>query len=148
MLFKLLLRAGLRLGSALGLDVQDLDLVEGTARIRAKGGRRERVFLPAATRGELAAFLAGRTRGPVFASQSGRRLSPRHVQRRFAQVRVTAGLPAAVTCHSLRHSFGTALLARSGDIELVRRALSHRSVSSTQVYARCGDDRLRAAVGA
>ena len=37
---------------------------------------------------------------------------------------------------------------RADDIELVRRALSHRSVSSTQIYARCGDERLREAVGA
>ncbi len=147
-LFRLLLRAGLRLGSALGLDVGDLDLVEGTATVRAKGGRVERVFLPAATRDELAEFLGDRRTGPVFASQAGRRLCPRHVQRRFGQVRARARLPVGVTPHSLRHSFGTALLNRTGDIELVRRALTHRSVTSTQIYARCGDERLRRALRA
>lgn len=147
-LFRLLLRAGLRLGSALGLDVNDLDLTEGVATIRVKGGRIERAFLPAETRAELAAFLQGREPGPVFGSQSGRRLSPRHVQRRFSRVRESAGLPVTVSCHSLRHSFATRLLEKTGDLGLVQKALGHRSASSTAIYARTSDKRLRDALGA
>jgi integrase/recombinase XerC len=147
-LFRLMLRTGMRLGSALALDASDVDLVEGVATIHAKGDRTERVFLPMETRAELAGLLDGRASGTVFASRAGKRLTTRHVQRLFARIRERAELPATVTCHSLRHTFGSRLLDRTGDIELVRRALTHRSVSSTQIYARCGDQRLRAALGA
>ncbi len=147
-LFRLLLRAGLRLGSALALDVGDLDLVEGVATIRAKGGRVERVFLPAVTRQELAEFLADRRSGPVFASQAGRRLSPRHVQRRFAAIKERAKLPLSASPHTLRHSFATRLLEKTADLSLVQKALGHRSTSSTSIYARVSDLKLREAIGA
>ena len=147
-LFRLMLGAGLRLGSALALNVDDVDLAEGIVTVRVKGDRLERVFLPAETRGDLGKVIGERESGPVFHSQRGGRLSARHVQRRFAASRERAGLSATVTSHSLRHTFASRLLDRTGDIELVRRALTHRSVSSTQIYARCGDRRLRAALGA
>ena len=71
-LFHLLLGTGIRLGSALALQVEDLDLVAGEMRLRiVKGGRVERVFLPPAVGEHLRGFLAGRASGPVFARADG-----------------------------------------------------------------------------
>ena len=52
------------------------------------------------------------------------------------------------SAHSLRHTFATGLLAKTGDLRLVQSALGHKSIISTTVYAQCDRGRLRAAVGA
>jgi site-specific recombinase XerD len=54
---------------------------------------------------------------------------------------------AGRSAHSLRHSFASALLARTGDLRLVQEAMSHASIVSTCVYAQVDRAKLRAAVG-
>jgi len=146
-LVELVLASGVRLSSALALDVEDVDLDEGVLRLRnAKGGRELRAFLPRRAGKLLRELLGDRAAGPVFGSDGGRRLSARHVQRRFRKWRAAAGLPGAVTPHSLRHSFAMDLYRRTGDILVVKQALGHRAVSSTLCYAQADEQRVRAAV--
>ena len=146
-LFRLLLGTGLRLSSALGLDIEDVDLEESALAVRCKRDTTQRVFLSGSVREELRTFIGDRESGPLFISQAGRGISARHVQRRFRLWRERAGLPDSVSPHALRHRYATNLLSRTRDLSLVQRALGHRSISSTLVYARCDDSRLRAVAG-
>jgi site-specific recombinase XerD len=146
-LFHLLLASGVRLGSALALDVDDVDLEGGEVQLRvAKGDRRERVFLGAAIMAHLERYLAGRKTCPVFAARDGRRITQRHAQRRFAGWIEAAGIARKVSPHALRHSFGMRIYSKTHDLILTKQALRHRSVSSTLVYARASEERLRQAL--
>ena len=49
--------------------------------------------------------------------------------------------------HSLRHAFATRLYQKTGDLYLVQRALGHRQITTTEIYARVSDDSIRRAVG-
>lgn len=147
-LFRMMLRTGLRLSSALRLDLADVDLAEGVLLVHTKGDRHERVFLAGAVCEDLRAFIGGRTVGPLFPNQTGGRICPRHAQRRFRIWKERAGLPQAVSPHALRHTFAARLLARTGDLMLVQRAMTHASITSTVGYLRCSDARLREAMGA
>jgi site-specific recombinase XerD len=146
-LFSFLLGTGARLGSALALEVADLDLGAGNATLRElKGGGTMQVYLRADLVELLGAAVAGRRSGPVFAGRDGGHLSPRHVQRRFEGWLAKAGVRGRYSPHSLRHSFALGLYERTGDVLLVQAALGHRAISSTLVYARASAERVRAAV--
>ena len=145
MLFTLLLATGVRLSSALKLSVDDLQLNEGSIRVWAKRDRVQVVYLPTACVTRLRAFVAGRE-GPVFVGPSGRELSPRTVQRRFSDWREMAGISKNVSPHSLRHCFATELYRRTHDVLLVRAALGHASLSSSLIYTRVDEGRLREAL--
>jgi len=143
MLFELLLRTGLRIGSALALEVPDVDLPGAVLEIRqAKNDAPTIAFLPPAIVVHLRSYLAGRTSGFLFPGQNGGPLSQRHASRRLAIWCGCAGIQV-VGPHALRHCFGTAVYQRSGDLLITKEALGHRSVASTLVYARGDPGRLR-----
>ena len=153
LILELLLGTGIRLGSLVGLDVGDVDLQSGTLHIRTKGGGEDRVFLNPALVRMLGRYLGNNApeantgpNAPLFRSQAGRRLGARQVQLRFAALCKTVGITRRVSIHSLRHTFATRLYEKTGDLYLVQRALGHRHITTTEIYARVSDDRLRRAV--
>ena len=147
-LVSLMLGTGIRLGDALRLEREDVDLEAGELRLRrSKNAREEVVVLPATERMiEARLWIAERT-GNLFTRRDGKPLSARHVQRRLREWTERAGIAKRITPHMLRHTFAQNLYGRTGDIALVQTALNHRSIVSTLVYARCDRERLKAVLG-
>ena len=143
----LLLGTGIRLGSAVALDVADVDFAEGVITARTvKRDRVQRVYFGAEVRRELESLVAHLPGpGPLFRAPNGQRMVVRHACRRITGWLDRAGIHDA-SPHSLRHTFATRLLARTGDLFLVQRALGHRSIASTAVYLEVSEERLREAV--
>jgi len=147
MLVELLLGTGVRIGSALALDVGDIDFAHGEITLRTtKNDRPTTAVLPAGLAKQLKAFVAGRADGPVFMADN-RRVSMRHMQRRLAGW-FTAAKITGKSAHSLRHSFAMKVYAASSDLQVTQAALGHASIVSTCIYAKVDKARLRAAVGA
>jgi len=153
LIFELLLGTGIRLGSLVGLNRGDVDLKTRALNIHLKGGTEDRVFLNPGLRRLIRQFLKeNATRGechadtPLFRGQSGRRLGQRQIQLRFARWFEEARINRPVSLHSLRHTFATRLYEKTGDLHLVQRALGHRQITTTEIYARVGEGMLRRAV--
>jgi site-specific recombinase XerC len=143
-LFELMLGTGLRIGSAVGLDVDDVDLSGGTIEVRSmKGGGGQVVYFGDALRALLAGLVGDRVSGPLFESRHRRRISARQVARRLEMWLGRGGCRRA-SPHRLRHTFAQELYERTGDPFLVQAAMGHRSIASTLVYAGPGRERLRA----
>lgn len=147
LLVHLMLRTGIRIGSAVGLDVDDVDVDSGTILLRrCKNGRVDRVVLADDVRDHLGQYLNGRSPGPLFRSKNSQRISTRQVQRRLRGWLREARIDKPASAHWLRHSFAMRLYEKTCDLALVKAALGHRSILSTTVYARCDEARLRAAL--
>ena len=145
-LFELMLATGIRIGSALALDVGDVDLERGELLLRAaKNDAPMVVYLNVRVGTLLAGLIGGRAEGALFESRHRRRLSARQVARRLDLWLERAGCRRA-SPHALRHSFGQGLYERTGDPFLVQAALGHRSITSTLTYAQTGASAVRAAV--
>ena len=125
-----------------------MDLERGEIEVRsAKGDRPGRVFLGTEIGKHLATYITNRGPGALFTSKNGRRISRRQAQRRFAHWLEKADITRSASPHSLRHRFALALYGRTRDVLLVKEALHHRSITSTLVYVRADEERLRRALG-
>lgn len=70
----------------------------------------------------------------IFLSNQGRRISPRNVQKRFAESGVKQGVNSYIHPHKLRHLFATHMLESSGDLRAVQELLGHANLTTTQIY--------------
>ena len=139
-LFELAYSCGLRVSELTGLDLESVDPRAGEARVLGKGAKTRIVPVGTPALAALAAWLELRPKlarpgeRALFVGRSGRRLSPREVQRNIKRWAALAGLPSDVHPHMLRHSFASHVLQSSGDLRAVQEMLGHASIASTQVY--------------
>ena len=139
-MFELFYSSGLRLAELVALNVNDVDLREGSVTVTGKGAKTR--ILPVGARARAAIEVWLSVRGPLappgatalFLGRNGRRLGPRAVQQRLKQWAARQGLDIPVHPHMLRHSFASHLLESSGDLRAVQELLGHANLSTTQVY--------------
>jgi integrase/recombinase XerC len=143
----LMLRSGIRVGTAVDLQIEDVDLERGVLQTRGKGNRRDTVLVAQDVGEHLRGFIGDRTTGPLFAARDGTALTTRHVARRLRGWARRAGITRRVSPHALRHTCGQNAYAKSGDILVVKEILRHRSIASTLCYVRADEARVRQALG-
>jgi integrase/recombinase XerD len=151
-LLEVLYGTGARISEAVGLDIDDLDRSASAVVLRGKGGKQRMVPVGSYALRAVEAYLVrarpalaagGRGTPRLFLNARGGPLSR---QSAWAILRVAAdraGLAAAVSPHTLRHSFATHLLDGGADVRVVQELLGHASVTTTQVYTLITVDRLR-----
>ncbi|WP_281966211.1 tyrosine recombinase XerC [Serinicoccus marinus] len=150
---ELLYASGMRVGELTGLDVDDVDLDAGTARVLGKGDKERVVPFGAPATEALALWLAGgrprlataESGAALFLGRRGRRVDQRQV--RSTLQALLAHLPDTPQMgpHGLRHSAATHLLEGGADLRTVQELLGHASLATTQIYTHVSVDRLRAA---
>lgn len=132
--------SGLRLAELVALDVEALDLGNGTATVTGKGNKTRIVPIGSHAVEALRSWLDLRHSIPnvdpkaLFTNQKGKRISGRAIQYRLKQWAIRQGINSDVHPHMLRHSFATHVLQSSGDLRAVQEMLGHANISTTQVY--------------
>ncbi|HEV8564681.1 MAG TPA: site-specific tyrosine recombinase XerD [Actinomycetota bacterium] len=150
-ILELLYGSGLRISELVGLDVDDLDLEEGSVRVLGKGGKEREVPVGRFGREAIEAYLARarpsfatiQSRAALFLNQRGGRLTRQGCAQLLAKHVKAAGIGKRVTLHTLRHSFATHLLEGGADVRVVQELLGHASVATTQVYTLVTREHLR-----
>jgi integrase/recombinase XerD len=143
-----LARLGLRAGEVAAIELQDIDWRRGELLVRGKGGRRERLPVPADVGEALAGYVRrGRPRIRcerlflrVNAPTGG--LSGDGVSRIVHAACRRCGLPA-VGAHRLRHTAATETLRAGGSLEEIGQLLRQQSTFTTAIYARVDRAALR-----
>jgi len=156
-ILEMLYATGVRISELVGLDLADIDLADGVARVMGKGGRERIVPVGRAARSALRTYLGGgrlTQRTPrtgrrsevdaVFLNVRGGRLTRQSCWKIVRGAGERVGLGERLSPHVLRHSCATHMLDHGADIRVVQELLGHARVSTTQVYTKVSPSRLRA----
>ena len=139
-LCQLLCMTGMRISSALGLDISDLRREQDhqVAHFRAKGSRQGVAVLAQQVVAALERYLDGRTSGPVFLGPRGGRWDRSCAWRalRLLADQVSPDKPHAYHPHAWRASFATIALSQGVSLSDVQDALLHSDVRTTDLYRR------------
>jgi len=76
----------------------------------------------------------------LWLTERGGRITTEQISEQFAANRDAIGLPAELTCHSLRHSYVTHLIEDRYDELFVRMQVGHRFASTTAIYTGVSGD--------
>jgi integrase/recombinase XerD len=151
-LLEFLYSTGARISEAVGLDRDDVDAPARAVLLRGKGGKQRLVPVGRPALAALDTYLVrgrptfsarGRGTPAVFLNARGARLSRQSAWAVLQQAAARTEIAAAVSPHTLRHSFATHLLEGGADVRVVQELLGHSSVTTTQVYTLVTVDNLR-----
>ena len=140
-LFELVYSAGLRVSEISSLNIRDIDIEGGMAKVRGKGDKERIVLFGTEAQLQLRHYLnyvRPKLTGTInksqalFITKNGKRLSRKGIWKNYAKWAVFAGTSSHI--HTLRHSFATGLLEGGADLRTVQELLGHADLSTTQVY--------------
>ena len=143
LMFELLYGSGIRNSELVGMNLEDVRLREEAILVRGKGKKERFVPLSESAADALKQYLPKRnellarfkrSHAALLVNQRGERLTTRSVGRIVKQIAVAKGLPADIHPHTLRHAFGTHMLAEGADLRAIQELLGHSRLSTTQRY--------------
>ncbi|WP_461255684.1 tyrosine recombinase [Treponema sp. R80B11-R83G3] len=149
-LFELIYSAGLRVSEAVGLNIKDVDIGGGVAKVKGKGNKERIVLFGKEAADQLKQYLqyarpklAGKINktNALFIGRNGNRLSRKGIWKNYAKSACLAGTSSHI--HALRHSFATSLLAGGADLRTVQELLGHADLGTTQIYTHVDTSILR-----
>lgn len=148
MLLSVAYGCGLRLQEATRLEVRDIDSERMVIHIRQGKGKKDRYVMLSALLLEVLREYWRLHKPPrlLFPSphDPGKPLNPTTIQKQCKRICEKAGLSKKVTPHTLRHAFATHLFESGTDLAIVQALLGHKSIQTTQIYARVSNRKIRA----
>lgn len=133
---------GLRMSDIIKLDWSMIgDTAEGGLQVQERQTKTGKIVYVPLSANALAWLPERRMEGKVWLLPSQQEIS-RHIR----EWTKGAGMTKRVTFHVARHTYATLLLTYGTDIYTVSSLLGHRSVVTTQIYAKIVDDKKRKAV--
>ena len=139
-LLSLFVGTGIRISEAVGLNIDDIDINNGSFRVVRKGGDEAMLYFGEEVEEALRNYLAVRAEilakpgheAALFLSMQNRRITDRAVQNLVKKYSGLANSLKKITPHKLRTSFGTNMYRQTGDIYLVADLLGHKDVNTTR----------------
>lgn len=153
----LFLNCGMRLSELVGINLSDIDDALSVLTVTGKGAKQRKVYLNAACRDALRAYIGVRgkvacagikDREALFISRLGKRISNKTVQWLIKKQLANAGLGnMGFSTHKLRHTAAT-LMYESGkvDVMTLKDILGHEQLNTTQIYTHVSDKKMKTAM--
>ncbi len=149
-MLELVYATGIRVTELVSLNVNDVNLESGY--VKCIGNNKERV-IPIGTLAVNALkeyveksrkiLLRDENDQSLFLNVNGHRLTRQGFWKIIKQYKAQANIDADITPHTLRHSFAVHLLENGAELRAIQEMLGHSDISSTQVYAHMGQNRIK-----
>ena len=150
--FLLLIDTGLRVSELVGIELSDVNLVEGYIKIRkAKGNKERQVPIGSLVQKTLWKYINNCRSKPLtrkitklFLSDNGIPITKSGVQQMVRRSGRQAGISGVrCSCHTFRHTFAKNYLLNGGDIFSLQKILGHSSLASVRVYLNLFTDDIK-----
>ncbi len=147
-LFELIYSSGLRRSEAASLNLGDLDLYSGFARVMGKGSKERLVPVGDKALNAIREYLETRPRPlahglPLFLNHMNTRLTGAGIALIFKKMARRARFARPMNPHSVRHSFATHMLDHGCDLKSVQEMLGHKNLQTTEIYTHVSLERLK-----
>lgn len=148
-MLELLYATGSRVSELIDLNVEDANVKIGYVRCRKHGEER---IVPigkmaiAAMENYLDSVrgaLAAPDENALFVNMTGQRMTRQGFWKIVKCYAKQAGIEKRITPHTMRHSFAAHLLENGADLHSIQSMLGHSDISSTQVYVKLINSKLR-----
>ncbi len=149
-MLELLYATGIRVSELISLTMDDVNITSGY--IRVSEGSRERIIpFGSVARTAMKNYLKNARPGMIamesesilFTNCSGQPMSRQGFWKVLKQYAKRAGIESDITPHTLRHSFAAHLVENGADLRSVQEMLGHSDVSTTQIYAKMTNNRIK-----
>lgn len=149
-MLELLYACGIRVTELIELNLDDINITMGY--IRCACSKKERI-IPIGQAAQLALFkymngarnrmIRNSEEKLLFVNCSGESMSRQGFWKIIKLYARKAGINRKITPHIIRHSFAYHLIENGADLRSVQEMLGHSSISTTQVYAKMNNHKLR-----
>ena len=143
LILELLYTTGMRRAELLSLTLTAIDRNNRQLQVVGKRNKTRIVPLLPKVISQIDSYLAHRNQiekakysKSLFVNRKGEKLSPSHIYKCVTAYLAKVSTKEKVSPHVLRHTFATHLLNRGADINSIKEILGHKSLSSTQIYAK------------
>ena len=140
-IMELFYSSALRLSELAGLRRCDFDSKGRMLNVFGKGKKQRQTPITQTAAEWILKYLnhperAGveRDQEAIFLNRWGGRLSPRSIDRGFAQYLKRSGLSERITPHTIRHTIATHWLEKGMDLKTIQTLLGHSSLATTTIY--------------
>ncbi len=149
-MLELLYATGIRVSELISLKLSDINLQMEYLACKDNGRERIVPFGAVAKQAVEKYLMEGRTAlvseegsNYLFTNCSGQAMSRQGFWKLIKVYGKKAGITGELTPHTLRHSFAMHLVSNGADLHSVQEMLGHADISTTQVYAQAGQNRVR-----
>ncbi len=144
-LLSIIYSAGLRIGEALNLTLNDIDSQRMQIRVTQAKGQKDR-YLPLSPK--LLVLLTeyyklNKPEQYLIEGKNGGKYSQSSARAVLKQALKKTKITKKVTLHTLRHSYATHLLESGTDIRYIQELLGHNSPKTTMIYTHVSNNSLR-----
>ena len=150
-MLELMYASGLRVSELVNLEINDININNGTVRCIIKGNKERIIPL-----GDIAlkyvelyineyrnSMLKGYHCDKLFLNNHGKAMTRQGFFKLLKKLAHSKDIKTDFSPHTLRHSFATHLLEYGADLRSIQELLGHQDISTTQVYTHISNNKIR-----
>ena len=146
----MLYSTGIRVSEITDIKAKDISFSNKTIIINGKGNKQRIVYFGNICLKLLKKYLDNsypilnqNNSDYLFLSKTGKKINEREIRKVVDDAATIAGIKIKISPHVLRHTFATHMLTEGADLRSVQEMMGHSDISTTQIYAKMNQNRLR-----